>query len=61
MTAVYIHHLPFFSTPHPHSYTVSPGSGEGMGGRNDMDNKLLLPVDKERVLPVSKKKAKIVL
>lgn len=29
MAAVYIYHLPFFSTPH--LYTVSPGSWEGMG------------------------------
>lgn len=29
------------------------------GGRNAMDNKLLLPEDKERVLPVSKKRQKL--
>lgn len=31
MAAVFIHHLLFFSTQHPHSYTVSPGSEERTG------------------------------
>ena len=53
MAAVYIHQLPFFSTPH--LYTVSRGSWEGMGAEiTCIMNKYYLKAKKRVVLFCSK-------
>lgn len=62
MAVVFIHHLLFFSTQHPHSYTVSPGSEERMGAEMTcIINYYSLKTKKEYLLFLQKGKQSIVI